>query len=107
MHTTDIVLLLVGIGVIGFIAWFFLGSKKSAAAPQEGDSQHVTVVVRGGYNPAVITLKKYMPSTAGSQIRSHLPASVRTDIQYTPTLEGIYDFAYGTGMLYGKVVVTT
>jgi len=111
---------------IVFVNWYFFFSrrkKKAAlAAPAEGNVQEVKIVVKGGYSPDVIVVKKGMPvrlnfyreETADCSdtvvfgdfnIRQPLPAFRTTAVEFTPQEAGEYNFTCGMGMLKGKLIV--
>ncbi len=55
MSITNIIALLVGVALIGGIAWFFWGPRKSGqrAAVTSSGYQEAMVLVKGGYTPDV------------------------------------------------------
>ena len=80
------------------------------------------VVVKGGYDPDVIVVKKGIPVRLNFyrdetddcsdtvvfgdfNIRQPLPAFKTTPIEFTPEKEGEYVFTCGMGMLRGKLIV--
>ena len=113
-----------GVGLIIFVNWYFLFSKRKAfqAELKEKGIQEIKVVVRGGYDPDTIVVKKGVPvrlyfyrdETADCsdtivfgdfKIRKALPAFKTTAIEFTPEKEGEYVFTCGMGMMRGKLVV--
>ena len=54
MQLDNIIVIIVGIGVIVFIYWFFLMKKEKAVTV--GDS--VDITVEGGYSPNTIVIAK-------------------------------------------------
>lgn len=79
-------------------------------------------MVKGGYDPDVIVVKKGIPvrlnfyrdETADCSdtivfgdfnIRKPLPAFKTTPVEFTPGKEGEYVFTCGMGMLKGKLIV--
>jgi plastocyanin domain-containing protein len=113
-----------GVGLIIFVNWYFLFSKRKAfqAELKEKGIQEIKVVVRGGYDPDTIVVKKGVPvrlyfyrdETADCsdtivfgdfKIRKALPAFETTAIEFTPEKEGEYVFTCGMGMMRGKLVV--
>ncbi len=113
-----------GFGLIILVNWYFLFSRKKAfqAELKEKGIQEIKVVVKGGYNPDVIVVKKGIPvrlnfyrdETADCsdtivfgdfKIRKALPAFKTTPVEFTPEKEGEYVFTCGLGMMRGKLVV--
>jgi plastocyanin domain-containing protein len=114
-----------GVGLIILVNWYFLFSRRKAflAEFKERGVQEVKIVVKGGYSPDVIVVKKGIPvrlnfyrdETADCsdtivfgdfKIRKALPAFKTTPIEFTPEKEGEYEFTCGMGMMRGKLVVT-
>jgi len=120
-----------GILLIILVNWYFFFSKreKVKAFVKEGGisgngsiGQEIKVIVKGGYTPDVIVVKKGIPvkidfyrdETADCSeeivfgdfgIRKSLPAYKTTSIEFTPEKEGEYQFTCGMGMLRGKLIV--
>ena len=113
-----------GVGLIILVNWYFLLSRKKAfqAELKERGIQEIKIVVKGGYSPDTIVVKKGIPvrlyfyrdETADCsdtivfgdfKIRKALPAFKTTPIEFTPEKEGEYVFTCGMGMMRGKLVV--
>lgn len=113
-----------GIVLIILVNWYFFFSKRKSVEAQQEESrfQEVKVVVKGGYDPDVIVVKKGIPvrlnfyrdETADCSdtivfgdfnIRKPLPAFKTTPVEFTPEKEGEYVFTCGMGMLRGKLIV--
>lgn len=113
-----------GFVLIVLVNWYFFFSRKKAAsaAIEEAGIQEVKIVVKGGYDPDVIVVKKRIPvrlnfyrdETADCsdtivfgdfKIRTPLPAFKTTPVEFTPEKEGEYVFTCGMGMLRGKLIV--
>jgi len=113
-----------GILLIVLVNWYFFFSKrrKTEASIKEGEIQEVRIMVKGGYDPDVIVVKKGIPvrlnfyrnETADCSdtivfgdfnIRKPLPAFRTTSIEILPEKEGEYEFTCGMGMLRGKLIV--
>jgi plastocyanin domain-containing protein len=113
-----------GLILIILVNWYFLFSRKKAfrADLREKGIQEVKVVVKGGYSPDLIVVKKGIPvrlhfyrdETADCSdtivfgdfaIRKSLPAFETTTVEFTPEKEGEYVFTCGMGMLRGKLIV--
>jgi len=113
-----------GVLLIVFVNWYFFVSKKEKvkASVKESGIQEIKVIVKGGYTPDVIVVKKGMPvkidfyrdETADCSeeivfgdfnIRKSLPAYKTTSIEFTPEKPGEYTFTCGMGMMRGKLIV--
>ncbi len=113
-----------GLMLIILVNWYFLFSKRKVfqAESKEIGLQEVKIVVKGGYSPDVIMVKKGIPvrldfyrdETADCSdtivfgdfnIRKPLPAFKTTAIEFTPEKEGEYVFTCGMGMMRGKLIV--
>ncbi len=120
---TDLLVVVAGIAAILWVAWYFLFAERAAAtaAAGVGGRQDVTVVVRGGYDPATIRVKAGVPvrlvfdrqetSSCSEEVvfpdfnvRRFLPAHERTSVEITPPHPGTYEFTCGMSMLHGRVV---
>ncbi len=122
---TKVIITVLGVLSIAFINWYFLLSRrrtKPVAAAAGTDLQEIRIVVKGGYSPDVIEVKKGIPvrlsfyreETADCSdtivfgdfnIRKPLPAFQTTEVEFTPTKEGEFTFTCGMGMLRGKLIV--
>jgi len=115
---------LLGVLLIALVNWYFFFTRRKAvrASIREANVQEIRVVVKGGYTPDVIVVKKGIPVRINFyrdetsdcsdtivfgdfHIRKPLPAFKTTAIEFTPEKEGIYTFTCGMGMLKGKLVV--
>jgi plastocyanin domain-containing protein len=124
MNTTQIVVTLVGLGVIGWIVWYFWLWKGEtvAAAAGAGGVQIIDVTVKGGYQPAQITAEAGRPirlnftrresTPCGEEVvlpefgrRAHLPENKTVGIEVTPERPGEYEFTCGMNMYKGKLIV--
>ena len=113
-----------GVLLIILVNWYFFFSKRKAtkATVQSSRIQEVNVVVKGGYSPDVIVVKRGIPvrikfyrdETADCSdtivfgdfnIRKPLPAFKTTLIDFTPEKPGVYTFTCGMGMMRGKLIV--
>ncbi|NIM57982.1 MAG: cupredoxin domain-containing protein [Candidatus Aminicenantes bacterium] len=113
-----------GVFLIGLVNWYFFFSRRKVASAEVKGSkiQEVKIVVKGGYSPDVIVVKKGIPvrldfyrdETADCsdtivfgdfKIRKPLPAFKTTAIEFTPEKEGEYVFTCGMGMMRGKIIV--
>lgn len=120
----QIITLIGAILLIAGIIWWFFGKHESekTQATVQADHQQATVVVKGGYSPATVVLKKGIPATINfamedgtaclsrvvfSQlgVDKNLREQKITPIQIPTDQAGEYDFACGMDMFHGKVVV--
>ncbi len=111
-------------GLIILVNWYFLFSRRKAfqAELREKGIQEIKVVVKGGYSPDTIVVKKGIPvrlyfyrdETADCsdtivfgdfKIRKALPAFKTTTVEFTPEKKGEYEFTCGMGMMRGKLIV--
>lgn len=124
MTPLDWVVVVGGFLTIGWINWyFFLAERSSAtAAAGAGGRQEVTVIVRGGYNPANVRVRRGVPvrlifdrqETSGCSeevvlpefgIKRFLPAHEQTVVEFTPERAGSFEFTCGMSMLRGRLTV--
>jgi len=113
-----------GILLIVLVNWYFFFSKRKVTAvrAQKSGIQEVQINVKGGYDPAVIEVKKGRPVRlnffrdetdscsdtivfSDFNIRKPLPAYKTTPVEFTPQREGEFVFTCGMGMLKGKLIV--
>ncbi len=126
MPSLDLVDMLVLAGAIAAISWvlwyfFFAQQRAEAAVAGSNGRQEITVVVRGGYEPATIHVKAGSPvrlvfdrqETSGCSeelvfpdfgVRKYLPAYEKTALEVTPPQAGTYEFTCGMSMLRGKLI---
>lgn len=126
MTASQLLVLLGGLAAIIWVNWyFFLAGRRHPAAvarPGANGRQDATITVQGGYNPAVVKVKRGSPvrltfdrkETSGCSeeivfpdfgIRRFLPAHQKTTIEFTPERPGEYAFTCGMSMLRGKLIV--
>lgn len=124
MSATNILVLLAGIAVIGGIAWFFWGPRRSGvrAATASSGYQEAMVLVKGGYTPDVIVVQHNKPvrlhfrreeTVACSEMvvfdafgkSARLPTGKTVDIEFMPQQPGEYEFSCQMGMFRGKLIV--
>jgi len=115
---------LIGLGLIGFIVWFFwlVKTKGVRAAVMSGGYQEQMVLVKGGYTPDVIVVERGKPvrlnfvrqeSASCSEMvllpafnkSAKLPEGETVAVEFLPKDPGEYDFACQMGMLRGKIIV--
>jgi len=124
MTVDRIVVDVVGLGLIGFIVWFFwLVKKKGVRAPTtSGGYQEQMVLVKGGYTPDVIVVEAGKPvrlnfvrqeSASCSEMvllpdfnkSAKLPEGETVAVEFLPKQPGEYEFACQMGMFRGKLIV--
>ena len=119
----DIIVIVLGVGLIGGELWFFLGPKpktENRMAPG-GGVQEIQIRVRGGYEPATVFVEAgrpvrllfYRDETAECSERvifddfdidQELVAFNTTPVSFTPKNPGDYPFFCGKRILKGHVV---
>ena len=124
----DWLVIFAGLAAIGWVNWYFFvaGRTPALAVVSSGAGggtglQEQTIVVDGGYSPAVVRVKAGRPVRLifdrrdnGScseevvfpdfGIRKFLPTGEKTVVEVTPPQPGRYDFACGMSMLRGALV---
>jgi plastocyanin domain-containing protein len=124
MNTTQIIVTLAGLGLIGWIVWYFWLWKTEAVTAQAGAGglQVVDVTVKGGYQPSTIVAKagqalrlnftRRESTPCGEEVvlpefgkRAHLPEGRTIPIEVTPSKPGEYEFTCGMNMYKGKLIV--
>ena len=124
MDTAEVIVLLSGITLIGFVIWYFFMAEgeRAEATVGSGGAQQIKVTVKGGYTPDVIVVKKGVPveldfyrdETASCTeevvfgdfgITRKLPAFKTTPVRFTPDKAGEFTFACGMNMVRGKLIV--
>jgi plastocyanin domain-containing protein len=123
MPTIDWIVLIAGLGAIGWVNWyFFVASRRQTTDATSGsDMQEAVIVVRGGYEPATIRVKSGTPvrltfdrqetSSCSEEIvfpdfniRRFLPAFERTTIELPAPAPGEHPFMCGMSMLHGRLI---
>jgi plastocyanin domain-containing protein len=123
MNGSDILVLAGGVGAIALVNWYFLFSDRAAiAAASTGSGQEIRILVKGGYEPGTIRLKRGRParlvfdrqerSSCSEElvlpafgVRKFLPPFEQTVVEITPNERGTFDITCGMSMLHGKIVV--
>jgi plastocyanin domain-containing protein len=120
-----------GIAAIAWVNWYFFlaqrtaveaaGTASGVAAPGSVVPAEATVVVHGGYEPAIVRVRAGAPvrlifdrqetSPCSEEIvfpdfgiRRFLPAFEKTTIELTPETPGRYEFTCGMSMLRGVMI---
>ena len=124
MDTSEIFVLVAGVSLIGVVLWYFFTGEgvRAAASVTATGVQRLKVLVRGGYTPDVIVVKRgapvqldfYRDETNSCteqvifndfQISRMLPAFKTTRIEFTPARAGTFTFNCGMNMVRGKLIV--
>ncbi|AMR29492.1 copper-transporting ATPase [Hymenobacter psoromatis] len=124
MDTSQVIVTIVGLGLVAFVLWYFLFSTRqtASAVSSSGGVQEVAITVKGGYSPDIIEVKKGQPvqlsfyrdeeSSCSEElllpdfsIRRDLPAFKTTLVELLPERIGTFPFTCGMGMLRGSLVV--
>ena len=109
-----------GVGLIGFIYWFFFGKREDIV---EAEGKEISIIVDGGYKPQTIRIKKgeevklaLLRKDLNScleefilpdfKIKKYLPLNKKVEISLTPKVSGEFGFHCGMNMYHGKVIVT-
>lgn len=114
----------VGLGLIGFIVWFFwlVRAKGVRAAVTSGGYQEQMVLVKGGYTPDVIVVEAGKPvrlnfvrqeSASCSEMvllpafnkSATLPEGQTVPVEFLPKDRGEFEFSCQMGMFRGKLIV--
>lgn len=124
MDTTQIIITLLGVGLLAFVGWFFFLAphRVAAAVSSSAGVQQVDIVVKGGYSPNVIEVEHGKPvqlnfyrdeeGTCSEElllpdfnIRRDLAPFKTTAIEFLPKQAGTFEFTCGMHMLRGSLVV--
>jgi plastocyanin domain-containing protein len=115
---------LAGLAAIAWVNWyFFIAGREPIQAVAAGNqsAQEQTIIVDGGYSPAVVKVRAGEPvrlifdrRDTGScseevvfpdfGIRRFLPTGQKTVIDVTPSKPGRFEFTCGMSMLRGALV---
>jgi plastocyanin domain-containing protein len=123
MDTAQWIVTLGGLAAIAGVLWFFFGSERErVAAAVSNGVQEIRVVVKGGYSPDRIVVKRGVPvrldffrdETSSCTdtvifgdfgISRSLPAYKTTPVEFTPEKSGEFTFNCGMNMVRGKLIV--
>jgi plastocyanin domain-containing protein len=124
MTPDQIVVVVIGLGLIVAIAWFFWGPRRGGyrVAVTSRGYQEALVLVKGGYTPDVIVVQHGKPvrlnfrreETAACSERvvladfgksAFLPEGEVVPVEFLPERPGECEFTCQMGMLRGKLVV--
>lgn len=125
MSGGDLLVLLAALAAMAWINWYFLLAARNAAVVTTGAGgvQEVVVQVKGGYDPAVVQVRRGAPvritfdrqETSGCSeevvfpdfgVKRFLPAFEKTTVELRPEETGTFGFTCGMSMLQGRLVVT-
>ena len=122
MTIVDVVVVVLGVGLIAGELWFFLGPRRAGeSAKADRPVQEIRVVVRDGYDPDTILVEAGRPvrllffrdetSKCSERvvfetldIERALPAFETTPVDLPPVRPGDYPFRCGHGVMSGRVV---
>jgi plastocyanin domain-containing protein len=124
MNGPDLIVIAAGVAGIVWVNWYFLYAGRSAVAATSGATsaaQEQTIVVDGGYSPAVVRVKAGRPvrlvfdrRDSGScsdevvfpdfGVRRFLPTGKKTVVEVTAPKAGRYEYTCGMSMLHGAIV---
>lgn len=121
---TKLIVLIAGIALIMFIAWWFLGKHnvKAEKATLDSNQQSVNIEVKGGYSPEKIVLEKGVPATLNFKrldssscldhvifsdfgINQELPEGKVEKVNIDTSKTGEYEWECSMNMFHGKVIV--
>jgi plastocyanin domain-containing protein len=124
MTADRIIVDLIGLGLIGFIVWFFwlVKTKGAKASLTSSGYQEQMVLVKGGYTPDLIVVERGKPvrlnfvrqeSASCSEMvlfpafnkSATLPEGETIAVEFMPMESGEYEFSCQMGMFKGKVIV--
>jgi plastocyanin domain-containing protein len=124
MTTSDVGVLVVGLLLIGGIAWFFWGPRRAGtrASLSSHGYQEAMVLVKGGYTPDIIVVQRGKPvrlnfrreeTAACSEMvvfgdfgkSARLPTGETVSVEFLPEQAGEFEFSCQMGMLRGKLIV--
>lgn len=125
MDITQLIINLAGVALIAWIVWYFwLYRKEGVKVTEVAGVQEVPIVVKGGYDPDVIVVKRGKPvrllfnrqeSSMCSEMvvfdklgkSAKLPEGETVAVEFTPQETGEIPFQCQMGMLRGKLIVQT
>ncbi|MBI4500042.1 MAG: cupredoxin domain-containing protein [Gemmatimonadetes bacterium] len=114
---------LVGFAAIGIIIWYFwLSARRGTMAALTHGVQGALIVVKGGYTPDTIVVRRGKPVRLvfrreesascservvipGFNRSALLPEGEEVPVEFLPTAPGEFPFSCQMGMLRGRIVV--
>ncbi len=120
MIILGIILIILIIGLLGL--WLRSQHQQEAAVVNATGAQEATIIVKGAYQPNVVTVQAGKPvvltfdrqedaecsrfvTIDRVHIRQDLPAHQKTAIRFTPEKPGEYSFTCDMGMYQGRLIV--
>jgi plastocyanin domain-containing protein len=122
METSQTVVTVAGVALVGFILWFFFGPRAATAARRSaGGVQEARVDVRGSYSPDRIEVEAGRPVRLTFVRREanpcteqvifpdfgvvqDLPVGRPTPVEFTPAGPGEFEFHCGMNMVRGRLI---
>ena len=121
MRLDEILAAIIGVLGIVFTYWFFLMKKDDEAVVVNESS--VDIIVKGGYQPEVISIPKEKTTTLNFirrdssscleevvipdfKVRKYLPMNEKVSISLTPKKAGTFEISCGMNMFHGKLIVS-
>ncbi len=122
----DLFTAVIAVVLAAILTWltlrFFFARQEGTAAKQEQGMQSADIIVKGGYEPSLITMKPGVPITLHfdrqetGECTSHvvfsdlgldamLPGNAHTDVQLPALAPDDYPFACGMNMVHGMLRV--
>jgi Cu+-exporting ATPase len=118
MSTMQIIGSILIVGIVGLFFLWLRFQRRQSQARVSGEKQEVTILVRGAYDPNVITARLGIPLTIYFNrqenadcsrfvtiVRKDLKPFAMTAVTITPKEAGEYHFACDMGMYQGKIIV--
>jgi plastocyanin domain-containing protein len=124
MTGSNVITVFIGLTLIGGIAWFFWGPRRTGtrAAVTSNGYQEAMVLVKGGYTPDVLVVQHGKPvrltfrreeTAACSEMvvfgdfgkSAKLPTGQSVPVEFLPEQPGEYEFTCQMGMIRGKLIV--
>ncbi|KCZ71908.1 copper/silver-translocating P-type ATPase [Candidatus Methanoperedens nitroreducens] len=122
MTLADVIVALVGLGIIVFMGWWFFGPKTAVVARLTRGVQEIDILVKETYQPNVIRVRQGIPVRLKFNrqegidcsnrvlipdfgISKALPAFRTTVIEFTPQTPGEYPFTCWMNMYRGTIIV--
>lgn len=113
-----------GLTLVAFVVWFFWlkRAKGVRAAEASGGHQEAMILVKGGYTPDTIIVRRGRPVRlnfrreetdpcsekvifAGLGKSADLPTGATVAVEFVPKEPGEYEFACPMGMFRGRLIV--
>ncbi len=122
MDPLNAVVVIAGVALTAFLAWFFLAPRRAQRAEEHDGTQVVHITVKGAYSPSDIQVRPGAPvrlefdRQESGECTSHvvfpdlgldraLPAFQTTTVEFTPDHAGDLPFHCGMNMVHGVLRV--